>query len=70
MVNLKSGQPGKAVADYDAALRIDPKRANSLYGRGLAKIKIDNVADGNLDIAKAKSIQANIAEEFASYGIR
>jgi tetratricopeptide (TPR) repeat protein len=70
MVNLKSGQPAKAVADYDAALRIDPKRANSLYGRGLAKIKADNVAGGNLDIAKAKSIQANIAEEFASYGIR
>jgi tetratricopeptide (TPR) repeat protein len=70
MVNLKFGQPGKAVADYDAALRIDPKRANSLYGRGLAKIKANNVAGGNLDIAKAKSIQANIAEEFAGYGIR
>jgi tetratricopeptide (TPR) repeat protein len=70
LVNLKSGQPGKAIADYDAALRLDPKRANSLYGRGLAKIKADNVAGGNLDIAEAKSIQANIAEEFASYGIR
>jgi uncharacterized protein involved in outer membrane biogenesis/tetratricopeptide (TPR) repeat protein len=70
MVNLKFGQPGKAIADYDAALRIDPKRANSLYGRGLAKIKSDNVAGGNLDIAEAKSIQANIAEEFAGYGIR
>jgi tetratricopeptide (TPR) repeat protein len=65
LVNLKSGQPGKAITDYDAALRIDPKRANSLYGRGLAKIKTDDVAGGNLDIAKAKSIQANIAEEFS-----
>jgi uncharacterized protein involved in outer membrane biogenesis len=70
LVNLKSGQPGKAITDYDAALRIDPKRANSLYGRGLAKIKTDNVAGGNLDIAEAKSIQADIAEEFAGYGIR
>jgi hypothetical protein len=70
LVNLKSGQPGKAIADYDAALRIAPKRANSLYGRGLAKIKADNVAGGNLDIAEAKSIQADIAEEFAGYGIR
>jgi uncharacterized protein involved in outer membrane biogenesis len=70
MVNLKSGQPGKAIADYDAALRIDPKRANSLYGRGLAKIKSDNAAAGNLDIAEAKSIRADIAEEFAGYGIR
>ncbi len=70
MVNLKSGQLSKAIADYDAALRIDPKRANSLYGRGVAKIRNDNVAGGNLDIAEAKSIQADIAEEFAGYGIR
>ena len=70
MINLKSGQLGKAIADYDAALRIEPKRANSLYGRGFAKIKNDNPAAGNLDIVAAKSIQADIAEEFAGYGIR
>src|SRR5712671_3213293 len=70
MINLKSGQLGKAIADYDAALRIEPKRANSLYGRGIAKIKNDNAAGGNLDIVAAKSIQADIAEEFAGYGIR
>jgi len=70
MINLKSGQLGKAIADYDAALRINPKLASSLYGRGLAKIKTDNAAAGNLDIVEAKAIQANIAEEFASYGIR
>jgi uncharacterized protein involved in outer membrane biogenesis/tetratricopeptide (TPR) repeat protein len=70
MINLKSGQLGKAIADYDAALRIEPKRANSLYGRGIAKIKNDNAAGGNRDIVAAKSIQADIAEEFAGYGIR
>ena len=70
MINLKYGQPGKAIADYDAALRINPKLASSLYGRGIAKIKNDNAAGGNLDIVEAKSIQANIAEEFAAYGIR
>jgi hypothetical protein len=70
MINLKYGQPGKAIADYDAALRINPKLASSLYGRGIAKIKNDNAAGGNLDIVEAKSIQANIAEEFAGYGIR
>lgn len=70
MINLKSGQLGKAIADYDAALRINPKLASSLYGRGIAKIKTDNPAGGNLDIVEAKAIQANIAEEFAGYGIR
>jgi tetratricopeptide (TPR) repeat protein len=67
---LKSGQLDKAIADYNAALRINPKLASSLYGRGIAKIKSDNPAAGNLDIAEAKSIQTNIAEEFAGYGIR
>ncbi len=70
MINLKSGQLGKAIADYDAALRINPKLASSLYGRGIAKIKNDHAAGGNLDIVEAKSIQANVAEEFAGYGIR
>jgi len=70
MINLKSGQLGRAIADYDAALRIEPKRANSLYGRGIAKIKNDNPTGGNRDIVAAKSIQADIAEEFAGYGIR
>src|SRR5579871_880885 len=69
MINLKSGQLVKAIADYDAALRINPKLASSLYGRGIAKIK-NNDPRGNLDIAEAKSIRANIAEEFAGYGIR
>jgi len=69
MINLKSRQPGRAMADYDAALRIEPNRPSSLYGRGIAKIRTDNPAGGNQDIAAAKSIQANIAEEFARYGI-
>ena len=70
MINLKSGQLSKAIADYDAALQINPKLASSLYGRGIAKIKTDNFTGGNLDIVEAKSIQANIAEEFAGYDIR
>jgi hypothetical protein len=61
---------GKAIADYDAALRVEAKRANSLYGRGIAKIRNDNATGGNRDIVAAKSIQADIADEFAGYGIR
>jgi Caspase domain/Tetratricopeptide repeat len=68
-VNLKMGQPSKAIADYDAALRINPKQASSLYGRGIAKLRIGNSVAGNGDIAAAKLIQSNIAEEFERYGI-
>ena len=40
MVDLKSGKFSKAIADYDAALRLDPKHASARqaaqrqYGRG------------------------------------
>src|SRR5262245_24543278 len=69
-VNLKMGQPSNAIADYDAALHINPKHASSLYGRGIAKLRIGNTVAGNGDIAAAKLIQSNIAEEFERYGIR
>jgi uncharacterized caspase-like protein len=69
-VKLKMGQPSNAIADYDAALRSSPKHASSLYGRGIAKLRIGNTAAGNDDIAAAKLIQSNIADEFARYGIR
>ena len=41
-VNLKLGQPKNAIADYDAALRIDPKHPSALYGRGIAKRRTGN----------------------------
>jgi Flp pilus assembly protein TadD len=70
LVNLKLGQHNNAIADYDAALRINPKHASALYGRGIAKLRIGNAAGGNGDIAAAKLIQRDIADEFATYGIR
>ena len=49
---------------YDEALKLGPKRAYSLYGRGLAKLNKGDAAGGEADIAAAKAIQADIAEEF------
>ena len=59
-----------AIADYNAALKIDPKLAPALYGRGFAEIKKGNSAGGNADIAAAKSTDPNIAEEFSRYGLK
>src|SRR5262245_29391161 len=70
LVNLKMGQHSNAIADYDAALRINPKHASALYGRGMAKLRSGNTSGGNGDIAAAKLIQSDIADEFATYGIR
>jgi len=65
-VNLKSDLPRDAIADYDAALGFNPNHPSSLYGRGIAKLRSGNAVGGNEDIAAAKAIQSNIAEEFAS----
>ncbi len=67
---LKMSEWNSAIADYNAALKIDPKLATALYGRGFAEIKKGNSASGNADIAAAKSADPNIAEEFSRYGLK
>jgi tetratricopeptide (TPR) repeat protein len=69
LVYLKLGDYDRAIADYDAALRIDPNCATSLYGRGIAKLWKRDESGGNSDIASAKAIKPDIAEEFAIYGV-
>ena len=68
-VYLRLGEFDKSIADYDGALKIDPRRAHSLYGRGLAKHKKGDAVGATSDIAAAKAIQGDIAEEFARYGV-
>jgi tetratricopeptide (TPR) repeat protein len=64
-VYLQLGRFDEAIADYNVALKIDPKLAGSLYGRGLAKLKKGDVTGGNADIATAKAIKSDVAEDFA-----
>jgi tetratricopeptide (TPR) repeat protein len=66
---LKMTQFDAAVSDYDAALRIEPNLAFALYGRGLARLKNED-ASGESDLAAAKTLQADIAEEYARYGVQ
>jgi tetratricopeptide (TPR) repeat protein len=68
-VFLKMTHFDAAVSDYNAALQIDPKLAFALYGRGLARLKNADPA-GETDIAAAKALQADIAEEYARYGLQ
>jgi tetratricopeptide (TPR) repeat protein len=68
-VFLKMTHFDAAVSDYDAALRIDPNLAFALYGRGVAKLKNED-RSGEQDITAAKALQADIAEEYARYGLQ
>jgi tetratricopeptide (TPR) repeat protein len=68
-VQLKLGAFDRAIADYSAALAQKPKDADSLYGRGVAKLKLGDTAGGNADIVAAKALEADIAETYIGYGI-
>jgi len=57
-----------AIADYSAALAINPKKASSLYGRGLAE-RMQDAAAGASDISAALALQPSIAGQFKQWGI-
>jgi tetratricopeptide (TPR) repeat protein len=70
LIYLKMGQFDAAMDDYNSALRFEPKLASALYGRGLAKLGRGNKAGGDTDISMAKTIQANIGDDFMRYGVQ
>ena len=66
---LKLGDPALALNEYNAALTIDPNRALSLYGRGLARIRMGDAA-GKGDQEAALTINPEVANDFAIYGLK
>ncbi|HEX9209447.1 MAG TPA: caspase family protein [Bradyrhizobium sp.] len=67
LVNLKLGRTTKAIKDYTDAIQRNPRSSSSLFGRGVVTRK--SGGDGSADIALAKSMDPNIATEFAGYGV-
>ncbi len=63
-VQLRAGRLDLAVADYTAALDLNPREASSLYGRGLAKQQKGDAAGAAADIAAARAIDPAIADHF------
>jgi len=66
---LKLGDPALALNEYNAALTIDPNRALSLYGRGLARIRMGDAA-GKGDQEAALTINPEVANDFSIYGLK
>jgi hypothetical protein len=67
LVNLKLGRTAAAIKDYTDAIQRNPRSSSSLFGRGVATRR--SGGDGAADIALAKSMDPNIANEFAGYGV-
>ena len=66
---LKMGKFDKALADYNAALEHNPKQADSLYGRGIAKLNSGDLAGASYDFDIAKTLKPDIVEIFARRGV-
>jgi len=69
LVRLRLGDYDKSIADYDDSLKLLPKDSWSLYGRGIAKIRKKQSADGEADIAAATAISSSIGEAFKRRGV-
>jgi tetratricopeptide (TPR) repeat protein len=46
---------GRAIADYNEVIRLEPDNANAFCNRGIAKLNIKD-RSGNADIAKARQL--------------
>lgn len=70
LVQLQRGDWTKAESDYGEAIGIQPNLASSLFGRGIARKRLGNAASGKADIAAATLIDPQIADTYASYGVK
>jgi tetratricopeptide (TPR) repeat protein len=68
LVRFRLGDYDKSIADYDAALRLQPNVAWNLYGRGLAKLKAKKAKEGEADLAEAAKISPTIADSYQKLG--
>jgi tetratricopeptide (TPR) repeat protein/predicted aspartyl protease len=66
---LRLGDYDKSIAEYDASLKIAPKNASALYGRGIDKLRKQKAPEGQADIAQAIALSPEIADKFNRHGI-
>lgn len=69
MAWLRKGDSGRALQDFDQVLGTRPGNVIALYGRGIARRRTGNLKGSDADIAAAKAIQPDIADEFARMGL-
>lgn len=67
-VKLVAGDNAGALSDYDSAFTREPGLYSSLYGRGLARIRLGQIEAGQRDIAAALSAQPEVAAVFERLG--
>lgn len=69
VLNLRAGASQEAWSDFDAAIFNGRREARTLYGRGLAAIRLGRAREGRADIAEAERLGPEISATYASYGV-
>lgn len=69
-VLMRLGRYDEAIASYDSALKLVPRAADSLYGRGICELRAGKRSQGDGDIRAATALSFTVADEFAHYGVR
>jgi tetratricopeptide (TPR) repeat protein len=59
---------GKAISDFTTVLRVDPKNPTVLFRRGTTYLSSGDFEAGNADLAAAKAIKPDIAEDIRRGG--
>lgn len=77
-VEFKLKQYDKAIDDYNRALKqqgftdggpVGSIHANSLFGRGLSRLRNGDALGGATDMAAAKAAKPEVADDYSKYGI-
>lgn len=68
-VYYRLGRYEDAIADDDAALKMNPGEQHSLYVRGLARLAKGD-AEGQADLKAARELQPDIDAEYARFGVK
>lgn len=69
LVYLRLGRLDDAIHDYDFAIHANPNLSTSLYGRGLAQLRLGEKAQGQADLAAAEKLDKGVAPFFAKMGL-
>jgi tetratricopeptide (TPR) repeat protein len=65
---LRQGEWDKAIQVYDEALKLDPKKAHSLYGRGVASQERCRCETGITDLQKALNLRSDVQRSYERMG--
>jgi tetratricopeptide (TPR) repeat protein len=69
-VLLRMSRYEDAAAEYTRALEMVPTFASSLYGRGIARLRLGEIDSGKADITSAHDLDWEVDRKFADYGLR